>query len=118
MKKTSALGLLLLAGCASAQAEPAQPRPVITRISSAAQEHDPVYVVKVQPARFAVAGACHTGDRMPTARGGPLDRPRATIPTAPTLGSLPYIPNACPVTAGPLARRSVPAAYPGKAQQP
>lgn len=118
MRRTPALCLLLLAGCASAQGEPAQPRPVITRISSAAQVIDTLYAVKMQPGRVAVLGACHTGDRMPTARSGRLDQPRATIPTAPALGSLPYIPNACPVTAGPLARKSVTVVYPRKAQQP
>jgi hypothetical protein len=112
MRKTPALCLLLLAGCASAQTEPARPGPVITRIPLAAEVNDTVHAVKVQPARVTVVGACHTGDRMPTARNGPLDRPSATIPTAPALGSLPYIPNACPVTVGPLAKPSVPVVYP------
>jgi hypothetical protein len=113
MRRTFALALLLLAGCASTQPEPPQRRPVITRLPAAEQSDDTTYVSKVEQVSIEVTtGFCQTGDRMPTARNGALDQPGASIPTAPALGALPYIPNACPVTAGPLARRSVVVTYP------
>jgi hypothetical protein len=114
MRKTSALWLLLLAGCAAAQAEAArQPRPVIRHLSTPAEVNDTISIVKVPRASFRIAnGPCRTSDPMPTGRFRPLDQPRAAMPTAPLLGPLPYIPNACPVTVGPLAGKSVPAAYP------
>jgi hypothetical protein len=132
MQRSKYLCLLLLAGCASASVTPeSQPQPqsrqdVIRRAPGIASVTipDSVQRVKAQPARFRiVSAACQTNDPMPNASPGstlvPPGQPRitpgapnnvpGTMPNAPMLQSIPYIPNACPVTAGPLANQSLPA---------
>lgn len=118
MRRSFVLVLPLLAGCAAAQAETAQPpasesRPVITRIGTS-EGREPAgvktpSVVAVQ-VPVSVAEACQTGDRMPVAR---LDADEAApMPSAQPARALPYIPNACPVTVAPAQKPAVPAVHP------
>jgi hypothetical protein len=107
MRKAIVLALPLLAGCASAAAEPAsQPGPVIRRVATTT-----TYVLgdstKTGTIVPLVDAPCRTGDRMPTAR---LDFGQlAPMPSALPQGAIPYIPNVCPVIALPGARASSPA---------
>ncbi len=115
MRISFVLILPVLAGCASAAAEPAtQPaperRPVITRIvradtsGVAATDGTKLTSEKIE----LIDGACQTGDRMPTAR---LDFGQlAPMPSAQPGGELPYIPNVCPVLAAPGQKPASPAA--------
>ncbi|HEX6036511.1 hypothetical protein [Longimicrobium sp.] len=119
MRKALPICLLVAAGCASAGA----PEPQgfsIRRLSSST----PVITAdRVKHRLVQVSTACETNDRM--AVGAPVARASGTPPTtqaprrpgvmpnAGTSGSLSYIPNACPVTAGPLANRSTPAVLAG-----
>jgi hypothetical protein len=109
------LVLPVLAGCASAAAEPAthsapERRPVIMRIVRA----DTPRITTIDAAKVTVAriqlvdGACRTGDRMPTARRdfGAL----APMPSAQTTREVPYIPNVCPVLATQGHKPAAPAA--------
>ena len=123
LRNTSAVVLLLLAGCATAPRQ-GSPEPLS---ESEPQRHDirlapgiasltitdSTQWATVKPARLRiVSGACQTNDPMPTAHYGPSAQPPSrTMPNAQTLRPPAYIPNACPVTAGPLATQSVPAGY-------
>lgn len=120
MRNTSAVVLLLLAGCATAprqaSMEPEPQRHVIRLAPGIASLTipDSVQRVTVKPARITIVnGACQTNDPMPTGQFGPSTLPPSqAMPNAQTLRPLAYIPNACPVTAGPLAKQSVPAVFP------
>jgi hypothetical protein len=105
---SSAVLVLLLAGCAGAQRQPAAPR------AEAAPEPSPVVIV---PAPVIVSQRlassipdrrCQTGDRMPVARpNSDAAALRSTLPPglSTELRSAP-MPNACPVIA-PLAQKRV-----------
>jgi hypothetical protein len=114
MRKPASLCLLLLTGCASAgtpEPEPT-PRSSVIRLAPGIASitiPDSAKWVPVQGARFRIVnGPCDTGDPMPVAKAGEFSVTPA-MPNAPTLQPIPYIPNACPVTAGPLASQSMPA---------
>lgn len=123
MRHTSAVALLLLAGCAATprQTSPeplSEPEPQRHDIRLAPgiaslTIPDSAQWVTVKPARITIVnGACQTNDPMPTRHYGPSTLPPSLpMPNMPTLTSPAYIPNACPVTAGPLAKQSVPAVY-------
>lgn len=110
MRKVLPICLVVLAGCASAQ----PPAFSIRRVQSATPV---IHADRVAYRIEKVSTACRTND--PMAVGAPLTRSRSARPQmAPSPGAmpngaprraLPYIPNACPVTAGPLAQRHVPA---------
>jgi hypothetical protein len=113
MRISFVLVLPLLAGCASAQAETAQPSApasqpgIITRIGTSEGTVPAGEKIRAVPATVTVAGACQTGDRMPVAR---LDADEtAPMPTTQPGRALPYIPNACPVTVTPAQKPAVPA---------
>lgn len=118
MRHTSAVALLLLAGCAAAprQAAPEPQRHDVRLAPGIASLTIPdgARWVTVKPARITIVnGACQTNDPMPTRHYGPSQLPPSlAIPNAQTQRPLAYIPNACPVTAGPLATQSVPAVFP------
>ena len=100
MRIASASCLVLLAGCATAQAEPPrqQPAPVIRHIATS----EGALTARAAAKKATVANeACQTNDPMPVA--GRSSGVPAPMPGAPVLGAVPYIPNACPVTV-PLAR--------------
>lgn len=104
MRTTYIPCLLLLAGCASARAVPAEQRkPVITRIVSA----QPVADTAAKGVIELVDAPCSTGDRMPTALYRADDLP--LMPSAEP-AALPYIPNVCPVIAAPGGKAASPAA--------
>lgn len=126
MRKTSAFIVLLLAGCATAPQPQSQPQPQPQPRAEARQPvirlapgiasvtiPDSARWVTVQPARMKIVnGACETNDPMPTGLyGGSILPPSLPMPNAQTTRPLAYIPNACPVTAGPLAQQSLPATY-------
>lgn len=111
MRKRSAFCLLLLAGCASGHPQEQQrleSRPALEIVSSTVP--DSVAWVQVPGARMKLASMpCETNDPMPTGNFGKFMVPRSMpMPNSPALRPLPYIPNACPVTVGPLASKSVP----------
>jgi hypothetical protein len=115
MRETSAFFLLLLAGCAAAQ--PPEPRPLSIRLApgiASVTIPDSAQWVPVQSARLKIVnGACQPNDPMPTGHFGRVMLPPSLpMPNASTPHPPAYIPNACPVTAGPLANRNVPAANP------
>lgn len=107
------------AGCASTRS----PEP---RASSVQAGDVPVLLAdSVKHTRIEVMNtACETHDpmavRLPLSVPGEVAPKNAPAPGAMPNGAtphpLPYIPNACPVTAGPLAERNVPAVLrrPGK----
>lgn len=108
MRTTLPLWPVLVAGCASARPQPV-PVPV-----AAATDVVATLVDSTRAARVTVTGAaCETNDpmavRTPLASGTTRRNAPGSIPTATSPRSLPYIPNACPVTAGPLSTRAVPA---------
>jgi hypothetical protein len=113
MRTALSLGLAVLAGCASAQ--PRDAREFSIRrvpVAGVSAPTDDGRSVEKQAVRVVVANtACETNDPMavPMTRASTAERPAGGMSTASGLRSLPYIPNACPVTAGPLANRSVPA---------
>lgn len=114
MRHTSAVALLLLAGCGTAprQASPepqrhdSHPAPRIASLTVT----DSAKRATIRGTRIEIVNACQTNDPMPTRHYGPSTLPPSlAIPNAQTLRPPAYIPNACPVTAGPLATQSVPA---------
>lgn len=113
MRKSFVLSLVLLAGCASAAAEPArQPGSVIRRVATIEQvTAQPV----VDTGQFPkgrielVDAACQTGDPMPVHRTQPADVP--PMPSARPLGPLAYIPNVCPVIAVPQQKPASPVVH-------
>jgi hypothetical protein len=117
MRHTSAVALLLLAGCATAprqaSMEPEPQRHVIRPAPGTASltVTDSAKRATIRQTRIEIVnGACQTNDPMPTGHYGPSMLPSSlAIPNAQTLRPPAYIPNACPVTAGPLATQSVPA---------
>jgi hypothetical protein len=114
MRKTSAFSLLLLAGCASGHPQEQQ-RIDIRQAPEvvSATVPDSVAWVQVQGARMRLATLpCETNDPMPTGNFRSFMVPRSMpMPNSPALRSLPYIPNACPVTVGPLASKPVPTVH-------
>lgn len=120
MRTTSAFIVLLLAGCATAphqaslepepQRDDIRPAPGIASLTVT----DSAQWLTVKSARLRIAnGMCQTNDPMPTRHYGPSRLPPSLpIPNAPTPRPPAYIPNACPVTAGPLANQSFPAGNP------
>lgn len=115
MRRSFVLIMPLLAGCAAAQVETAQPpasesRPLITRIGTSEGTEPVGEKIRAVPMKVAVAGACQTGDRMPVAR---LDADEAApMPNTHPTRALSYIPNACPVTVAPAQKPAVPAVHP------
>jgi hypothetical protein len=115
MHRSFVLVLPLLAGCASARAENAQPsapatQPIITRIGTSEGTEPAGVKIRAVPVPVTVAEACQTGDRMPVAR---LDADEAApMPSAQPPRALPYIPNACPVTVAPAQQPPVPVVHP------
>lgn len=117
--------LAILAGCASAQ-----PRAIFTRVppTDASVIHaDSAKRITARPSRVT-STACETNDpmavRVPfpppgSTRLTPTPKPGSVsaMPNAPTPRPLPYIPNACPVTAGPLVQTNVPAVLQGRAKE-
>jgi hypothetical protein len=115
MRRSVVLVLPLLAGCASAHVESAQPSAtasqpgIITRIGTSEGTVPAGEKVRAEPATVTVAGACQTGDRMPVAR---LDADEAApMPNTRPTRALSYIPNACPVTVAPAQKPAVPAVH-------
>ena len=121
MRTTSAFCLLLLAGCAAAQPRQTPqpqtgPRQPVIRLApgiASATIPDSAKWVQVIPARIqVVTGACQTNDPMPTALYDPNTLPPSlAMPNGQTPYPPAYIPNACPVTVGPLAQQSRPASF-------
>ena len=113
MRTTSALVLLLLAGCATAR-----PEPVIRRM---AMNYEVIGIT--QPIVFRLDSAiivgslneapCETRDRMPNARPRREDLP--PMPRARTPEPLPFIPNACAVKVA-AGAAAVPKTVPGAVQ--
>lgn len=117
MRATSALCLLLLAGCTGAMEEPRdgilRPRPRILHINGAFEPVAFVVDGERRPARAEDREPCQTNDPMPVAQlGRELPQMLRSRPL-----SVAPMPNYCPVTV-PLAGRSVVTSTPSRPRVP